>query len=107
MERGRAQLGPLGNAAGTTTTTARDLSASILKDAIAHINKHLGDAEWIRANRQIHQGAAVWELQGNSLLTVPERGELEAAYKGEDWEQVSVAFHSQNESNWKITFQLK
>jgi hypothetical protein len=107
-ERGVSRVSPLASAAGTTTARAKALSAALIKDAIAFINQHLADAEWVRANRRIHQGIAVWSLLGNNLLTVPERAALEASYSGEDWHSVAVTYEGQNETaNWRITFQLQ
>jgi hypothetical protein len=106
-ERGRSKVSPLELAAGTTTTTARALSAALVKDAIAHVNQHLADEEWVRDNRRVHQGIAVWDMVGNNLLTGPERTALGDAYEGEDWHGVAVVFQTPTEAtNWKITFQL-
>jgi len=107
-ERGVGKVSPLASAAGTTTARAKALSASLIKDAIAFVNQHLADEEWVRANRRLHQGIAVWSLLGNNLLTVPERSALESAYDAEDWHSVAVSYEGQNESaNWRITFQLQ
>jgi wobble nucleotide-excising tRNase len=106
-ERGVSKVSALGNAAGATTHVARMLSTALVKDAIAHVNKHLGDVEWVRANRRLHQGVAIWELSGNNLLTTPERSAVGEAYKDEEWHDVSVAYQNGNESNWRITFQLE
>ncbi len=107
-ERGRMAVSALDSAAGSTTRTARALSAALVKDAVAHVNRHLGDAEWVRENRRIHQGIAIWDMPGNNLLTGPERTAVGDEYQGEGWKGVTVMFQSPTETtNWKITFQLE
>jgi hypothetical protein len=107
-ERGRSMVSPLESAAGTTTMTARALSAALVTDAIAHVNRQLADEEWVRENRRVYQGIAVWDMSGNNLLTGPERTALGDAYKGEGWHDVSVAFQTPTDAtNWKISFQLE
>jgi hypothetical protein len=107
-ERGRSMVSPLESAAGTTAMRARALSAALVKDAIAHVNRHLADQEWVRDNRRVHQGIAVWDMPGNNLLTGPERTALGDAYKDEGWHDVAVMFQTPTDAtNWKITFQLE
>lgn len=88
---------------------AEELSQALIAEAVAHIDKHVSDAEWMRKNRQLAAGAdfAYWVIVGSNFLTIKEQEALKHVYSDKGWRYAYPQYsHHNKNTNWTMTVQL-